>query len=509
MQDAMGKKVQIICNNLARGLILTGMTGSRDQPRQEVNTLVEHLHRCGIRFVYFSPREARCGRKIAEKMGLETDWNTSISLARPDEAFQQHQQNQHLLTSHHTSSFHDLYADWEQKARMPKGIDAIKRHIVEVDDVPLRVSVFTDCVPGTIAEMVQVLRDRNEVVSVFGNPLSGSNMRACILADVSIAVLPDHEGIKNAESKLSCDFGRVACSFVFPESKSGVLLSLLGEGRIALYNYRQGNQCFVALGLVAFVSQLAVFCPAAPDMFTLGHSLWLAWVMVPLLAAPPALRPRIRQMMLWERMPWKQSALAIEDNPTKRYVIYAFVRLLPVAVFVTGIFFWTLVTLDPHAAALLNWNSTPDSNILNANNASDGSPFNSTAVQAAQSLAMLAFVWAGCFVSASFASRTETEKEYELKFWGIWLIVVTAAVGLQLAYNCVIASVVVGSCMAGAFPAFSNTHGEIWLVLILCPPVFVPLFSLPVKRHDRKYYNRAMQMMRLDFETKLGQFSPK
>ncbi len=35
----------------------------------------------GIRFVYFSPRETRRSRKVAEKMGLETDWNTSISLS--------------------------------------------------------------------------------------------------------------------------------------------------------------------------------------------------------------------------------------------------------------------------------------------------------------------------------------------------------------------------------------------------------------------------------------------
>jgi hypothetical protein len=305
--------------------------------------------------------------------------------------------------------------------------------------------------------------------------------------------------VKGEEAKLSTDWGRIASSFAFDETQDGILLSLLGEGRIALYNYRQGNQCLIALGMVAFLSQSAVFCSSAPEMFALGQVLWLSWVMMPLLSAPPSLRPRKRLEMLWERMPWKQSALTVMADPTKRYAAYAFIRLLPVAAFVTGMFFWTLVSLDPNAASMLNWQAV------------NGTDFDPTAVQGAQSFALLAFVWSGCFVSASFASRTDVEKDLEFKFWAIWLVCAGLAIGLQLAYNCVLSAVVVGSCTKGAFPQFGSTSAAVehWLILILCPPVFVPLFAFPVKRHDRKYYVRAMQMMRLEFETKLGQFSPK
>jgi hypothetical protein len=52
---------------------------------------------------------------VADKMGLETDWNTSISLLpEPDQEV----------------------VDWELKAKMPRGVAAIVKHVREVDDVP-------------------------------------------------------------------------------------------------------------------------------------------------------------------------------------------------------------------------------------------------------------------------------------------------------------------------------------------------------------------------------------
>ncbi len=73
-------------------------------------------------------------------------------------------------------------------------------------------------------------------------------------------------------------------------------------------------------------------------------------------------------------------------------------------------------------------------------------------------------------------------------------------------YNCIFAQIWLGQC-ALAFPTYSSVG--IYYVLVLAPPVFVPFFAFPVKKHDQKHYLRSMQMLRLDFETKLGQFSPK
>ncbi len=173
------------------------------------------------------------------------------------------------------------YADWERKAHMPRGIEAIRKHIVEVDDVPLRVSVFTDSLPHTIAQMLQVLKDRAEVVASFGSPMggrfqsrnsfflkidvvffSGNFSLSFMKSSVGISIVPSLmlSSEENEETRLSLEFGKLACSFTLFDTQISHLHSLLGEGRVALYNYRQANQLFAALSIIGFLGQCASFC---------------------------------------------------------------------------------------------------------------------------------------------------------------------------------------------------------------------------------------------------------
>lgn len=61
------------------------------------------------------------------------------------------------------------YADWDVMARLPHGIEAIKKHLIQVDNVPLLVSLFTDATPDTIKSMVGILREHGEVVMSIGS----------------------------------------------------------------------------------------------------------------------------------------------------------------------------------------------------------------------------------------------------------------------------------------------------------------------------------------------------
>lgn len=51
---------------------------------------------------------------------------------------------------------------------MPHGIEAIKRHIREVDNVPLLVSLFTDSTPSSIRQMLEIFREYGETVLAIG-----------------------------------------------------------------------------------------------------------------------------------------------------------------------------------------------------------------------------------------------------------------------------------------------------------------------------------------------------
>ena len=80
----------------------------------------------GVRFVYFSSRNMRRSKPVAEKIGLQFDWNCAISLRALDGA--------NCLDPHRYIS---QYADWDVHARMPHGIKAIEHHLKEVRDGPL------------------------------------------------------------------------------------------------------------------------------------------------------------------------------------------------------------------------------------------------------------------------------------------------------------------------------------------------------------------------------------
>lgn len=135
-----------------------GMMASSVPVRGGVPNLVDDLTSAGVRFVFFSPRNMRRSKKLAEKIGLQTDWNCAISLRALDAPG--------TLDPHR---FISNYADWDVKARLPHGVEAIRTHLREVDNVPLLVSLFTDATPSTVEEMVGIFQEYGEVVMSIGS----------------------------------------------------------------------------------------------------------------------------------------------------------------------------------------------------------------------------------------------------------------------------------------------------------------------------------------------------
>ena len=63
------------------------------------------------------------------------------------------------------------------KVRLPKGINNIREHINDVDDVPLHVSLFTDCTKDSINLMLEILKEYGEIVCCFGSSHSTDNIK--------------------------------------------------------------------------------------------------------------------------------------------------------------------------------------------------------------------------------------------------------------------------------------------------------------------------------------------
>jgi hypothetical protein len=106
-----------------------------------VPQLIEELMDASIRFVYFSRVNEQRTKLFADKLGLETDWNCCISL------------QEHALSPGPSSEIAPTSPGGTIE-KLPHGIEKIKRHIREVDNVPLLVKMFSDATPQNTTEMV-------------------------------------------------------------------------------------------------------------------------------------------------------------------------------------------------------------------------------------------------------------------------------------------------------------------------------------------------------------------
>ena len=130
--------------SLVRNQIFLGLLGSAVIPRKEIEPMLEECTLAGVRFVYFSPRNMRRTKELASQMGIDVAWNCAISLRSLVEG----EEDPHRMTS--------TYADWDVNARLPHGVEDVKKHLEEVDNVPLLVSLYTDATKDNTSEMVRV-----------------------------------------------------------------------------------------------------------------------------------------------------------------------------------------------------------------------------------------------------------------------------------------------------------------------------------------------------------------
>lgn len=76
------------------------------------------------------------------------------------------------------------------QAKLPRGIKNIRPHLENVDNVPLLVSLFTDCSADATCEMLNIMQSYGEIVICIGSSASSANADTFLQADCSIAIEP-------------------------------------------------------------------------------------------------------------------------------------------------------------------------------------------------------------------------------------------------------------------------------------------------------------------------------
>ncbi|KAK9767419.1 hypothetical protein K7432_002819 [Basidiobolus ranarum] len=266
---------------VVKGQIFLGMATLCHQPKADVCNSIDDFGLAGIRFVYFSSSAERESKAFAERLGLETDWNSCILLSSHDD--------DEGAGSGYLES-HDI------KARLPRGIENIRPHLENVDDIPLHVSLFAECNSDAVREMIKIFQEYGEVVCCVGSALNSSNTGAFASADISVAIEPMHtrfqSRLRSSETKqtqspfsIGASLTSIPCAlFLQHDTSLYALAQVIREARRLLNGIRQGLSFSVAAYFAISLSLLLSYCFLQPLLFTGYQILWTLWIICPILA---------------------------------------------------------------------------------------------------------------------------------------------------------------------------------------------------------------------------------
>ncbi|KAL9541791.1 hypothetical protein PS6_010137 [Mucor atramentarius] len=469
---------------VVKGQIFLGMTAMCHQPKQNVVDFIEDLGLAGIRFVYFSTtaeRESKADGSsliaFAERLGLETDWNSCILLSNPDD---ENCGNGYLQT-------HDI------KAQLPRGIDEIRPHLEDVDDIPLHVSLFAECTPRAMREMIRIFQENGEVVCCIGNALNTKNTESFALSDVSIAMEPMHTRAQS-KGRLSTNdrqpplaVGASLCSlpcglFMQYETSLYAVTQLIRDARRLLTCVRMGFAFYVAGCMSMSLMLLLSFCLLLPPIFAGYQILWVLWIILPILSMSMLFTPHEDGIMLL--MPGKN----IEHlTDLWRFMCYFVLRFILVITMCVAIYAMTLIYS-------LGINITDAFGKFGSNGWYHWTTEEQWAVTYAQNFMLLSFVWYLACISPSFLHRTSSLIEFIPFRNRIWIGAFFLSIVLQLCFCAV--SLAHGPFELSKIPWFVYFLGFAW------PIVLIPVQEL-VKMHDNKEFTRFQKRSKLEFSTKL------
>lgn len=83
-----------------------------------------------------------------------------------------------------------MYDAWDIRARLPHGIQEIRRHLEETDDVPLLVSIYTDATPLSLCAMMRIHQENGETVAALGSLLRRQTPMLWNVVDIGLGVQP-------------------------------------------------------------------------------------------------------------------------------------------------------------------------------------------------------------------------------------------------------------------------------------------------------------------------------
>ncbi|KAJ9048773.1 hypothetical protein DSO57_1031404 [Entomophthora muscae] len=457
--------------------VFLAMSTSAHQPKHDVCDVIEDLKLAGIRFVYFSPKGERRSKAFAERLGMETDWNTCIRLSASSEA--------------------DL-DDHYLKARLPRGIETMRHHLENVDDIPLQVSLFAECSPEAILEMIQIFQEYGEVVCCLGNSLNHLNTPAFATADLGISVEPllhrrfATTQLFHSTVSLGSVLTSLPCALSFNrETSLFVLTQIIREARRLLNAVRQGGSFLLAVGMAISLLVLLNSALTLPPVLAGHHILWLQWIIGPIITLPFLFTPH------------EPNTMTTMVGKNKRHLL-GFPRLFGygLARMLGSILIWeTLFITAFHNLRILTGDN--DGPFSRRGDWFTWTPPQQWALLLSQNLVLFFMVFHLALISGTFLSRTLFIWEFGPHQNTHWLLGIAFALILQSIYTLVFS-------FFSPFPLkeYLSALPSWFFLLGFASPLLLLPFQELVRWHDRIFFSQFQKRSKLEFNTKLGLHSP-
>ncbi len=536
--EQLFKNVQ--CNQVFLGLL-----SLQYRPKQDIISLVEDLYTTGIRFVHFTAENEVRAKIFAQKLGLEVDWNCYISLAKtshstakdvqPSEDAAAHSDEEEDANDNDNSVASSMLSIYQAtmshiRARLPTGIENIRPHIEKVDNVPLLVSLFTECSSDTIREMLEIMQENSEVILCIGNAWNHENIGIFSQADIGVSLIPQHVDLHTCAVTTTCPLSTsnssqnnchgsstsyklfpsplelasyinsAPCHLCFGRDNEVGLVSLVCESRRLLAAIRLS--LIFGMGVSFSLSVLMVLSCVffLPPPLSGSHLFWLITVIIPVvmlsfIATP--LDPKIKSHM---PVKWKTAV------PDLWPVILEFLLFG-----VTGFYGLVLFALNLWQICNRDIRDASCHFLLGNRNANVTADWNGWRGDSEQGLLFaqdfVAFLMTVFFSAMSVRYIHRTRPLWQLWMFVSWqyLVAVGGAIILQLLYFAISQSVI--GAQHVVVSRLSSVPASVWCLAILWPIVIILLMEL-IKYIDKRKFKKSQTLLLLQFGTKLGMHSP-
>ncbi|XP_074599520.1 transmembrane protein 94-like protein l(2)k05819 [Brevipalpus obovatus] len=422
----------------------------------------------------------------------------------------------HATETTNTDQSAPIAFDMTNRAKLPKGIENIRPHLEEVDNVPLLVSLFTDCTPETTREMIKIMQENGEVVCAIGSAANISNMPIFLQADASIGIEPLYpqvcvrEPIIKAKGKpfkgflsptdISNQLNSLPCCLAFHREDSISLIRIIMEARHFMMNARNCLQFFFSCSLGLTLGQLFASLIFLPPLLSSGSVLWLVIVIFPLLSLSLMGTPLDIQVM--------NLATGKNLNLSRESIIYFLfcylIKFSPSMMIVTACF----ALIINNSCSIISDDTLSQSCwiFLNANATILDNDVWMDHLLIAQTFSAFFLIIYIMIISIGFVHRSHIlwqRSPFQNRCWGVSIFTIIVFHTIYCAFQILFLH----------HGPFSMQHLQMVVpnyvigIALFWPLLLISINSL-IKRHEIKVSERQQRRARLEFGTKLGMNSP-